>query len=71
MEAQKAVKRFEKKAKDIEMELHDSVRQGKTLNEQIDRHMSDGRKLRQQYEEAVCSKLTLILTLLEKALRKF
>ena len=53
IEAQKGMKRFEKKAKDVEVELLESVRQVKTLHEQIDRHMSEGRKLRQQHEEAV------------------
>ena len=53
VEAQKGMKRFEKKSRDLEVELHESIRQGKTLHEQIDKHMSEGRKLRQQYEEAV------------------
>lgn len=53
VEAQKGAKRIEKKVKDTEIELQESIRQGKILNEQIDKHMSEGRKLRQLYEEAV------------------
>ena len=62
VEAQKGLKRVEKKAKDMEMELFESIRQSKALHEQIDRHMSEGRKLRQQYEEAVSVYGTLIDT---------
>ena len=53
VEAQKGMKRFEKKAKDVEVELVETIRQGKSLYDQIDKHMSEGRKLRQLYEEAV------------------
>ena len=62
VEAQKGLKRFEKKAKDTEMELLESIKQSKTLHDQIDRHMSEGRKLRQQYEEAVSAYATPIAT---------
>ncbi|XP_065065526.1 myosin heavy chain-like isoform X2 [Rhopilema esculentum] len=52
VEAQKGMKRFEKKARDTDVELQESIRQGKSYQDQIDRHLADSRKLRQQYEEA-------------------
>ena len=50
------MKRFEKKARDTDVELQESIRQGKSYQDQIDRHLADSRKLRQQYEEAVSTR---------------
>lgn len=53
VEAQKGLKKVERRAKDLETELFENMRTTRELRELSDKQLHETRKMRQQYEETV------------------
>ena len=64
VEAQKGLKKVERRAKDLETELAENMRTTRELRELSDKQLHETRKMRQQYEETVsftCDKINVLL----------